>query len=103
MPVFIQNSVVCPALPVANVDVVVFVSACSREKKSLTFHLPAAVFASNTRLIAILVCQSKAAAKQDFFFFLWRCVCGWVGTFERTIGVRGWVGGGVGWGLGGAK
>lgn len=69
MSVPIQNSVVFTTPPVANVEVV---SACSREKKSLTFHLLAGVFVSNTRFIAILVFQSKAAAKQDF---LYGCVC----------------------------
>lgn len=55
-----------------------------REKKTLAFHLPGDLFVSSTRLIAILVCQSKAAAKQVFMEV---SVVG-VGTCERTTGGR---------------
>lgn len=37
-----------------------------RAKKTIAFHLPGDLFVSSTRLIAILVRQSKAAAKQVF-------------------------------------
>lgn len=50
-----------------------------REKKTLAFHLPGDLFVSSTRLIAILVCQSQAAAKQVFMEV---SVVG-VGTCER--------------------
>lgn len=52
-----------------------------REKKTLAFHLPGDLFVSGARLIAILVCQSKAAAKQVFMEV---SVVG-VGTCERRI------------------
>lgn len=56
-----------------------------REKKTLAFHLPCGLFVSGARLIAILVCQNKAAAKQVFMEV---SVVG-VGTCERrTTGER---------------